>query len=1275
MKRLLALITAIMLFTALLPFTKAAASEDVILQTAGGRGGEYVTDFSFGWRFGGRDAGAETVSKEGFDDTGWEKVDIPHTWNIKDGENGGNNYDRCAYWYRKSLDVTKTEGKRIYIEFLGANTKTDVYVNGKRASLPDGTFTHRGGYTAFRYDITALVRKGENTIAVKVDNRRDEAIAPISGDFNMYGGIYRKVNIITVNEVHIDLENYGSSGLFVTTNDVRSKERPSSLGKMNVKADIVNDSDRERRIVVETKIIGDNAPKAVKETITIPAGGRYAFKKDMKVENPHLWNGISYEKDADNSDVGYQYKIEVSLFEDSQCIDKVTEKIGFRYFWVDKDKGFYLNGEYHPLRGVNRHQYKIGMGSALTEKEHEEDMALIKDLGANMIRLCHYPQTDYFYDLCDENGMIVWTEIPFVNQLGSSEEFDEVTKEQLKELMRQQYNRPSVCFWGLQNEVGNGTPTNSYMNMKQLMNELDLLAKKEDASGRYTVQAVNQNYSMNQNRDEGAYSDYTNNTGWKSDLISWNIYPGWYGNFSGSFYDVMTSKKVLDSRPMGISEYGWGSNINQHELYPELNKNGLTPYGAWHPEEYQNMMHEEAVRYINDNDYLWSTLIWAMFDFSVDSRNEGGQPGVNDKGLVTNDRKIKKDSFYLYQANWRKDKAVLHITSKRMAKRDTAISYVKIYSNCDEVELFKNDISLGMMENKGDGIFVMEKVKLEVGENSIVAKGRFDGENYTDSCVWTRERSNLAQLESDSITIDNTKKTVILDKDYTLKEFEEKLFGVNGAKWTLFDKNDAVTDKEKAIVAGMSIKVVAEDSVTEAIYYITTANLAFGKNVISSSNEKGNEAYRAVDSDPETRWVAVNNTYPQNITIDMGEEYFLGSGETDWYDDKNRYYSYDIEVSCDGENYVKVADRTDNTQVGYIKDNLQMTKGRYVRINIYKCSNSAGYAALYEVKINGWRMESDLYEINHGNRIITADKLGDAEGVTPDRFFDNLKIYGNCTYELKVGTGYVNDSDRLVITDYEGREIVYIVSLPLTVGDKKNNTALFKKVYASTEEGRGTDGKDTHAYSAVDGDLQTRWAAETNGGTSAKYPEWIGVDLGQSYKISDITIHFETKADRVYSYQVFGSKNTPLKNGEEIPESYVMISDESDNRNGGKNTVDCNGEEYRYIAVKVLGCDKWGDNARYISASIYEIEINSSIADENLLLIQYDEKENLLTTGKKGTLVICNYENDTLKEVGVHSVEALQSITPCVEITDKTKIYLWDGFKGIKPISLEWEKG
>ena len=765
-------------------------------QSASGRTSEYATELDGEWRFMKKKLTLEDAVAADY--SGWESVSLPHTWNAADGEDGGS-YIRSSFWYEKEVEIAAPSAdKRYYIEFLGANTKTTLYVNGVQAGD-----THRGGYTAFRYDITDYIQAGTNTLLVNVDNRQDQAIAPISGDFNMYGGLYRRVYLVEVNDVHIDLEDNGSSGVYLVTGNMRSLERPDDLGTFTVRTGLTNASETDRSVTVKIEVTGDNAPDAVTETVIVPAMTTLPYERQITVNDPTLWEGIDNSYGGDNTHTGYMYEVRVTLMDGNESVagskeaaaadnasaaagtaassdnavgmagaeaassfiyDEVTERIGFRYFYIDtaddgeSGTGFYLNGKKHPLRGVNRHSFVAGDGSAMKEEQHAADMDIILELGANAIRLCHYPQTDAFYDLCDANGIVVWTEIPVVNMVGSSEEFTEVTRQQLTELISQQYNRPSVIFWGLENEIGNGTDLNNatadknVAKAKALLYALDGLAHELDTTGRYTTQAVNRDYAMDGNVPESVNSNFENNKGWKSDIVAWNIYPGWYpdANFYGTFEEVMERKSALDSRAMGISEYGWGANVSQHEENPVLGVNDLNAGGTWHPEEYQCLENEEALSYINAHDELWGAFYWVMFDFAVDGRNEGSQIALNDKGLVTADRSVKKDSFYLYKANWNKRDTFVYIAGRRFTKRTEGNTTVRVYSNCDSVSLALNGTELGEMTFEGNGVFTYT-LALESAVNTLEATGTRQGSDtvFTDSYTF-----NLVGVQDSLASLD-----------------------------------------------------------------------------------------------------------------------------------------------------------------------------------------------------------------------------------------------------------------------------------------------------------------------------------------------------------------------------------------------------------------------------------------------------------------------------------------------------------------------------------------
>ena len=922
-------------------------------QTESGRGQGYVADLSEGWKFGGKDEDAFTAD---YDDSEWPIVNLPHTWNALDGSNGGNNYARTAYWYRKTLSLdTPFDGKRIYLEFLGANQQTDLYVNGTHMKLSGSDlYTHRGGYTAFRYDMTDSLRPGSNTIAVRADNTKTETTAPISGDFNMYGGIYRRVFMIIVDDVHVDLSDWGSSGLFLTTPHIRSLEKPDDFGTLNIRARLVNDGGSDRTVTVTAHIDGEHAPEDITRQLTVPAGGSAVFDADTFIDDPHLWRGISDAPGTDEKDVGYRYTVTLTVSDGEKVIDTVSDKVGFRYFYVDKEKGFYLNGEPYPLRGVNRHQYKEGVGSALTEADHQQDLELIMEMGANSIRLSHYPQAEYVYELCDEYGLILWTEIPLVNSVGTAKNFEETTKTQLRELIRQQYNRPSVCFWGLENELSSKSRS-SYFTTKELLSSLDDLVHEEDPTGRYSTQAVNNSTAMDQN-DPSNLGDDSASRGWKSDLIGWNIYPGWYSGFQGTFESVINDKTRQDSRAIALSEYGCGASTEQHEMYPEFGKNGLGANDSkWHPEEYQNLLHEQAIACINQHEELWAVYAWVMFDFDVDSRNEGSRIGQNDKGFVSNDRTIKKDAFFLYKANWNKKDPFVHITSSRYTGRESNQTYIKVYSNCDSVQLYHNGEAVGEMPYLGNGIFYLEDLSLAEGQNEIRALGLSNGQSYEDVCVWTWPVFASTELASDILTVDNSERTVTLERNLTVGELREILTGVHQASYRVILSNKEVTDENTAVSTYMTLAVTAENGMNQAVYsivpYIPPYRVSAEKRIWASSNQTARIPENMLDEDESTYWSAADNLYPQTIILDAGEVCALDELTIEWPAEDSLCFTYTVEVSVDGQNYASAIDRSGNELPGSTYDDLGHREGRYVKITILSCSDKYRCAMIREIEL------------------------------------------------------------------------------------------------------------------------------------------------------------------------------------------------------------------------------------------------------------------------------------------------------------------------------------
>ena len=568
----------------------------------------------------------------------WEQVNLPHTWNAKDGQDGGNDYYRGTCYYTKNLALEACKGaEEVYIEFAGANSSADVYVNGKLA------VHHDGGYSTFRANITELL-DGDNEILVAVDNSANDRVYPQMADFTFYGGIYRDVNIICVQKAHFDLDYYGGPGITVTpivegaNANVAVQGYFTGLAGTETVTYIIKDKD------------------AVIAEATVPAS---EGKADFVIENAHLWNG---RKDP------FLYTLEAVLSDGEKALDERSVRFGCRYFEIDPERGFILNGEEYPLRGVSRHQDRWGIGNALLPEHHKEDAELIYEVGATTIRLAHYQHHQYFYDLCDEMGFVLWAEIPYISQhLPNGREN---TISQMKELIAQNYNHPSIVVWGLSNEITmKGADDPDLLENHHILNALC----HEMDKTRLTTMAIVSMCDMD--------AEYVQ----IPDTVSWNHYFGWYGgdtSMNGPWLDNFHAK--YPNLPVGVSEYGCEA-LNWHTSDPQQGD---------YTEEYQAYYHEELIKQLFTRKYLWATHVWNMFDFGADARAEGGEDGQNHKGLITFDRSYKKDSFYAYKA-WLSDEPFVHICGKRYIDRVEDVTKVTVYSNQPEVELFANGVSLG----------------------------------------------------------------------------------------------------------------------------------------------------------------------------------------------------------------------------------------------------------------------------------------------------------------------------------------------------------------------------------------------------------------------------------------------------------------------------------------------------------------------------------------------------------------------------------------------------
>lgn len=609
----------------------------------------------------------------------YTKINLPHTWN-QDALTGKKNYYRGIGIYEKVFEVpAEWKDKKVYLRFKGVNTVADVLINGKHAT------EHRGGYTTFVIDMTDRIAYGKkNTITVYVNNAKMMDVMPLVGDFNMYGGIYRDVEIIVTDPSHISLTDYASSGVYLEQKNITEK---SADIQAKVMVEGVPKSTQKVTVSIQDKE-GKEVLKQQSE-ITLDDKGKGKAQLQMQMKKPHLWNGLTDP---------YLYKVVTSISSNGIYTDSVIERIGLRTIHIDPEKGFFLNGKHYQIHGVCRHQDHSEIGNALSPINHEEDIEIMREMGVNAIRLAHYPQDKYIYDLCDEKGILVWAEIPFIGPGGyrdkgfnDSESFRENGKEQLKELIRQNYNHPSICMWGLFNELKEAGD-----NPCNYISELNELAHKEDPT-RITTSASNQSGKLNE----------------ITDIIAWNQYFGWYGGKPSNIGDWADQvHKAYPSRAIGVSEYGAGASIYQQQ--EELIQPAANSY--WHPENWQTYFHEEHWKAIDKRPFIWGTFVWNMFDFGAAHRTEGEIPGKNDKGLVTFDRNFKKDAFYFYKANWNTTDPFVYIAERRIKNRTSDKVTVKVYSNQPSVELFINGKSCG--KKKGEyGTFIWENIHLQKGIN------------------------------------------------------------------------------------------------------------------------------------------------------------------------------------------------------------------------------------------------------------------------------------------------------------------------------------------------------------------------------------------------------------------------------------------------------------------------------------------------------------------------------------------------------------------------------
>ena len=740
-----------------------------------------IYNFNTKWGFSKEAVEAPTTMPER-----WNWVNLPHTWNNIDGQDGGNDLYRGTAFYAKELEkMDLPKADRYFLEIQGANSSAILYVNGKKLA------NHDGGYSTWRVDITDVL-EDKNLFVFELDNSANDRVYPQNADFTFYGGLYRNVNIIAVNESHFDLEYYGAPGIKVTPEVVGEN------AKVEVEVFVKNVKENQKLIYT----LKDAEGNVVVEQET-PASQTVA---SLEIENVHLWHG---RKDP------YLYTAEVYLKSEDEVLDNVSTRFGCRTFEIHPENGFILNGEEYPLRGVSRHQDRWGVGNALLREHHDEDMDLICEVGATTIRLAHYQHDQYFYDLCDERGMVVWAEIPYISSHMPNGR--ENTISQMKELVAQNYNHPSIVVWGLSNEItigGEDDPdlVENHRILNDLVHEMD--------KTRLTTIACVSMCSMD--------NEYVQ----IPDVVSYNHYFGWYGgdtSQNGPWFDEFHAKHP--NIPIGCSEYGCEA-LNWHTSNPEQGD---------YTEEYQAYYHEELIKQFFTRKYMWATHVWNMFDFGADARNEGGENGQNHKGLVTFDRKYKKDSFYAYKA-WLSDDPFVHICSKRYVDRVEETTKVTVYSNQPEVELFANGVSLGK-QTSPEHFFYFEvpntcettlvAVAGECRDESFIRKVEVFNEDYrlkeTGAILnWfdINEREGYLSL--------NSKIEDIMKSEEGAKLFMEFMKSV-GSGWG----NNSTNETEEEVKKKM--KMLGAFKVLRYISLLSATNVDFTKEQLLDLNNKLNQ--------------------------------------------------------------------------------------------------------------------------------------------------------------------------------------------------------------------------------------------------------------------------------------------------------------------------------------------------------------------------------------------------------------------------------------------------
>jgi beta-galactosidase len=714
--------------TILVLFAALASAQDARL----------VAPLDGNWRFT-QEEGLTGVETPTFDDARWTAVELPHTWN-RIGNEGiersslSNNIQGVG-WYRLHFRAPPAAAdSRYFLQFDAVGAVADVWLNGRYLGK------HAGAFSRFRFDATSSINtSADNVLVVKADNSRPhpgattQDVIPLSGDFFVFGGIYRNVSLIVTQPLHVDLLDFGGPGLYASMLAL-----DATGATVQLSGRVANDLKRARPIEVQFAV-EDAGGAIVASTVlkATAAAGVTAMQTQLRVAHPRLWEGTKSP---------YLYRSVMIIRSDTGTIlDRITQPLGLRTEKFDSDRGFFLNGEHLFWKGVSMHQDRPVKGWAISRADQREDFDLLQDLGANAVRLAHYQHDEYCYELADSRGIVVWAEIPLVNQVSydgsaASPALTDNARQQLTELIRQNYNHPSIALWSLGNEIDlTATQVKGPSRPTALLMSLNELAKREDPTRRTTLADCCERGIPPRAGSEVNGGETRESVVGIADTVGYNRYFGWY---TGQFPDFGGMLDEAHARhaglPISISEYGAGAALTQHS--DDAEGGPINPHGRPHPEEYQNWYHEQSWATLKPREYLWGAFIWNLFDFSSDSRQEGDLTDINEKGLISYNRQIRKDAYYFYRANW-STQPTLHLVGRRYVDRAYAVNDIKAYSNAAEARLFLNHTEIGVVPCS-NGICTWRSVRLSQGANEFIATAQVNGAAATDSLHWSLSHSD-----------------------------------------------------------------------------------------------------------------------------------------------------------------------------------------------------------------------------------------------------------------------------------------------------------------------------------------------------------------------------------------------------------------------------------------------------------------------------------------------------------------------------------------------------